>query len=894
MIKDRKHRFQFVNQRFAEMVRLSRQDVIGQTDEELGVPHRQLFGDPEKGTPGVRTRDEECMLTGKPTRYIDGAVGDGEGRFDSILTIRTPLFNNNGEVVGLIIQAMDHSDVRQLEIQIEAANDTASELDDKLCTLDRLLDELLVCHDRDELCQKITDTLVSQTLADGAYVAVLQEPGDHLKLVAASGDSSDGLLGQIFRHNEGMIGKAWAARDMVYTDDAVKSGAIGDFEKKTQLCALPIWDGDEVIAVMSATLSVEKSLKLSNDIPTLKRILTISGIAMANARLLRTTRTTLQHASTLADVSRQLATVDGLDDAGTTVCDAMVQILDACAVGTVLMDDSGKATKVISRLRDSSSVLPEHLPELKELAHRCYEYGGVISQGPVEDPDAVARVASAVTSEGKCSSFALPLLNDGKFMGVLCATRTPDQRPMGMTALDVLTTIANQLSTTLERQQLSQALQHQAFHDRLTGLPNRHRFEAELQNLLDKGEAGALLFIDLDGFKNVNDTLGHGIGDQLLNLVAHRLKSRLKSEDIPVRMGGDEFAVIMRSATSNKDTLVCGQRILNVLEKTFLIDNQRIKISASVGLSRFPEDGNSVDTLLRNADVAMYQAKQSGKGRLLCFDEDIADELKQRAQLQVDLKIALQQDQFELQYQPQVCCDSGKVCGVEALLRWTHPERGPVSPEEFVPAAEHAGFINDIGTWVVNHASKQIGQWQTTPLRDLKVSVNIAASQFQQENFCELVFDSLARHKAPADRLELEVTESVIMNDVAAVVQRLKTLREAGIRIAIDDFGTGYSSLSYLQDLPLDVLKIDRAFVNRLQNERSDQSVANTVVLLATGLGLDTVAEGVETSEQRDAIVAMGCNVIQGFFYSKPVLSSELPTVIKQINLDTHSLRKAS
>ncbi len=893
MIKDRAHRFQYVSQRFADTLGRNRDDIIGYNDVDIGVSHKLLFGEPENGVPGARTRDEECMSTGIPSRNLDGPIDLGEGRFDSILTIRTPLFNKKGNVIGLIIQALDQSDVRGLESQIEAANVTASVLDSKLSTLDRLLAELLICHDRNELCQKITDTLVSQTLADGAYVAVLQEPGDHMELIAASGRNPEQQLGLTYWPNEGLIGKAWATRGMVYTDDAVASGATQTFEKTTQLCALPIWDGDEVVAVMSATLSDEDAATLSTDIPTLERILTISGIALANARLLRTTRKALQQSSTLADVSRQLATVDGLEQACGIVCDAMIHALDVCATGAVLMDDTGEVSSVVSRRSERPNAAEKYLPNLRQLARRCYETGGAISQGPVDDSDAIACIASPVTSDDGCSAFALPLLKDGKFMGVLCVVKTPSCQPLGAAELDVLTTTANQLGTTLERQELSMALRHQAFHDRLTNLPNRHRFESDLQNLLDNGEAGALLFIDLDGFKYVNDTLGHGTGDQLLHLVAVRLQSNLKPDDIPARMGGDEFTVILPNTRDTNDALDCGRRILTALETSFLIDNQHIKISASVGVSRFPEDGDSVDTLLRNADVAMYQAKQSGRGRLLSFNESIAEDIRNRTLLQADLQIAIEQDQFELYYQPQVCCQSGHVDGVEALLRWTHPKRGMVSPAEFIPVAEHAGLINNIGSWVVNRACQQIGEWQDTNLRSLRVSINIAATQFQQENFSDQVLNALARHGAPADQFEIEVTESVIMNDVATVVKRLKTLREAGIRIAIDDFGTGYSSLSYLQDLPLDVLKIDRAFVSRLQDEQSDQSVANTIVLLATGLGLDTVAEGVETVEQRDAIIAMGCNMIQGYFYSPPVSASELPAVVEQINPSADNVRLA-
>jgi len=244
------------------------------------------------------------------------------------------------------------------------------------------------------------------------------------------------------------------------------------------------------------------------------------------------------------------------------------------------------------------------------------------------------------------------------------------------------------------------------------------------------------------------------------------------------------------------------------------------------------------------------------------------------------------QDQLELHYQPQVCYRHGKVLGVEALLRWTHPERGAISPGEFIPVAEQSGLINDIGLWVLDRAARQIAEWKNTAQSELRVSINIAASQFQQKDFTEQVLGILAKHGAPPNRLELEVTESVVMNDVGAVVRRFTELREAGVRIAVDDFGTGYSSLAYLQNLPLDALKIDRSFISRLQDKCTDQSLAKTIALLAAGLGLETVAEGVETTEQHDAVVSMGCHMIQGFYHSRAVPASELPLVIDQLQPD--------
>ena len=885
VVKDREHRIQFVNQRFADMIGRPCEEIIGLSDVEPGLPDAKHYDNLEPDTLDVHTLDEQCMASGKPTRTIDNNTVGNPGQFKSMLVVRTPLQNDAGEVIGLMRHAIDDSGLQRLETEKESASEV--NFNSKLGTLDRLISELLVCHDRQQLLQKITNAIVSQTLADSAYIAVLNDRGEHLELIASTGSCAKETLGTTFTPGQGIIGKAWLDGDIFYTDGAVASGACYTYSEKTQVCALPIMEGDRVVAVMSAALQGENKQSLKDDIPTLRRILNLASIALSNASLLATTNSALQQTRALADVSRQLATTTCADEACEIVCDAMLVALDVCKAATVMIDEHGQ--HIINAVRHSATASVQDSPEdriqLKALADRCFDSGVVVAHGVanVDSSDPKKSIDAVNTDHPDCNSFALPLLVHGEITGVICVARSMERRPLERSTFDTLATVTNQLSSTLERLDLTAALQHQAFHDRLTGLPNRHKFEATLQDMLDQHINGALLFIDLDGFKDVNDTQGHAVGDQLLLLVASRLRSHLKAEDTIARVGGDEFVAILRSGDNSEDALARGEQILEALSTSFLIGRKRINIGASIGLSRFPEDGDTVETLLRNADVAMYQAKDNGKGRVLSFDKDLTDVFRQKAQLQAEILIALEQHQFELHYQPQVCCSTGTVLGAEALLRWTHPERGAISPGEFIPAAEQSGLINDIGTWVLNCAAQQIAEWQNTPQSELRVSINIAASQFQQKNFAEQVLSILASHGAPCHCLELEVTESVVMNDVGSVIRRFTELREAGIRIAVDDFGTGYSSLAYLRDLPLDVLKIDRSFISGLQDERADQSLANTIALLASGLGLETVAEGVETTEQHDAVVGMGCHMIQGFYHSRAVPANELPVVIHQL-----------
>jgi len=479
------------------------------------------------------------------------------------------------------------------------------------------------------------------------------------------------------------------------------------------------------------------------------------------------------------------------------------------------------------------------------------------------------------------STFSVPITSTDRVVGVISISRDVAKRDLNENERNLFFSICNQISSALLNQELSIALKHRAFHDSLTELPNRYCFERELEadlEALNKFHApeGAVMFLDLDGFKSVNDSLGHHYGDDLLGHVAERFKSCLNSKDTIARVGGDEFAIISRAIVSRDQAVSIAARLIESLEATVEINSVRVKIGVSIGLSFFPQDGDNAETLIRNADEAMYRAKANGKGQIICFDQAMADESQRRVQLESELRDAIKYDQFELCFQPQVETFTGEVNSVEALIRWQHPERGYISPVEFISIAEEAGLINAIGSWVLEEAVRLLASWSDGPLASIRVGVNISASQILEEHFSEKILQLLNLHSVAPSLLEIEVTESIVMNEIQVVVTALNTLRKAGVRVAIDDFGTGYSSLSYLQDLPLDVLKIDRSFINRLESERKDGSVANTIMLLAKGLGLETVAEGVETTVQFRQVQQLGCHLIQGYYFAKPCSAEEL------------------
>ncbi len=439
---------------------------------------------------------------------------------------------------------------------------------------------------------------------------------------------------------------------------------------------------------------------------------------------------------------------------------------------------------------------------------------------------------------------------------------------------------------------IAKKVQYQATHDDLTRLPNRRCFAQNLCEAVDQAEQSGrklvLLSIDLNKFKSINDSLGHAVGDRLLQLVAERLNACVDERMCVARQGGDEFSIFYQPG-NDIEPLRLASRIITDLEKAFTIENGAINIGASIGVSYYPKDGASAQALQISADYAMFFAKREGKrdrkSCVECFRQEMADEFEGRLTLETDLGIALEQQQLELYYQPQFNLAKNQVDAVEALVRWNHPQRGLVSPVDFISVAEDCGLMPELGKWVLDEACRQASRWLQDTDFGLRVAVNVSVHQIMQKDFVEQVISTLDRHNLDTDAIELELTESVFMADSEWVVKSLMQLREAGIKIALDDFGTGYSSLSQLQDLPVSTIKIDRSFISRLNAQPNvSHSVTATIASIADVLGLETVAEGVESDMQLDQVAGLGINMVQGFFYSKPMASNNIPEAIASLN----------
>jgi len=485
--------------------------------------------------------------------------------------------------------------------------------------------------------------------------------------------------------------------------------------------------------------------------------------------------------------------------------------------------------------------------------------------------------------------YALPLLSPHRDIVGILALHYPSDSNNCASSDEHLLNIARHLATiAIEQWSLTQQLIHQAHHDVLTDLPNRKLFESRLNTAIAEAERYkrqiAVFFIDLDRFKQINDTLGHATGDVLIQQVVRRLKSELRTYDTLARMGGDEFMLFLNDIHTPQMIASVARKLLDTLHTPFEIDGRELFVTASIGISLYPEDGRTVATLQQNADVAMYRAKESGGNSFQCFNTDMNTQALERLEMHTELRRALEREELELYYQPQVD-QKGKLVGAEALLRWNHPRLGTILPSTFVPLAEESGLIVPIGTWVLHEACRQNNAWRRAGYPSLKVAVNVSSVQFAQPDFTEIVADALKHYTRSIPHLELEITESVLILDFQDVAHKLTRLQEIGVRVAIDDFGTGYSSLVCLQRLPINTLKIDQSFVQSIGNQThtsfNDTAIVGAITMLAHNLGLKVVAEGVETESQFRFVCDIGCREAQGYLFGRAMPAHEFETLLQ-------------
>ena len=506
-------------------------------------------------------------------------------------------------------------------------------------------------------------------------------------------------------------------------------------------------------------------------------------------------------------------------------------------------------------------------------------------------------LADYLAERGIRDAMVAPLHGETRVIGtMLVGNRLGDVSTFDLEDIKLFETLANQASVSLEKGRLEQSLaqltaleaklKHQAFHDSLTNLANRALFTDRVEHALARQDRRsnplAVLFLDLDDFKTINDSLGHAAGDQLLISVAERLHECLRPADTAARLGGDEFAILLEDMDDAEDATAVAERIIEDLGTPFVLQDKEVMVHASVGIAWSVSGREGAHELLRNADLAMYRAKNRGKGRYEAFKPSMHADVLERMELKEELQRAVDEQEFVLQYQPFVALKTGEVVGVEALVRWNHPTRGLVAPGEFIPLAEETGLILPIGRFVMREACITARYWQrkypTHP--PLRISVNLSARQLQQPGLVEEVAQTLHQCDLNPESLILEITESVLMQDTDATIDKLQQLRNLGVKLAIDDFGTGYSSLSYLKSFPIDILKIAKSFVDGVGNASEESALARAIIKLGGTLRLQTVAEGVELPEQRDQLRELHCNMGQGYYFARPLDSIDMDALL--------------
>ena len=745
----------------------------------------------------------------------------------------------------------------------------------------------------DTLLQHIARELVNVSCANGAYMHMVHETGDHLDVLAAFGPLSDTLIGAKRFYGIGLSAKVWATGVAQYVEDYNNHpDCVLELDSEIQAVSLPLTFAGEVLGVVFVT--AEKGQPLQEDVDLLKQVAVIASLSIHHARQRESVSRELFRSKSLSQISAAMYEIQDWDDLALHVCPKLFDALDLSRVSLYNVEQENQTLHAYaswSRKNDevvlSESISSELINET--VSRWCFEnkLPAQINR-TIEDPRESTKIHAFRREKNIGSTLCVPVMANAKVRGMLVVCRSFDKRDFDENDVNTVHTVIGQLSTALQRHELLREVQYQAVHDSLTGLPNRRGFEDFLSDLLsesaDSETLKAVLFFDLDGFKDINDTYGHAAGDAVLQQVAQRLTDCKNESDMLSRLGGDEFAVVLPSIPRLREAVERAANFAESFTDAFLVDGVKVSLGVSIGISFYPRDGVTMDDLIRHADMAMYQAKSKGRNRIVSFDHAHAITLREEQSSIKDLHKAVSDQEFDLWYQPQISLSSGLVNGVEALIRWQHPTRGILPPTKFIPLAEELGLISMVGTWVLEKGCQQMVDWQHLDPVPWHLGINVAGPQLMSKGFAGAVLKILEAYDIGPDQLQLEVPESVLTNDLASVSGNFQLLRSNGVRIAVDDFGAGYSSLQYSGDLPLDVLKIDRSFVRKLSGGAKLKELSDTIDLLKSRFDLVTVAEGVETLEQLNFVKQLNCDLVQGFYFAKPVTAADLPELVSELN----------
>jgi diguanylate cyclase (GGDEF)-like protein len=633
------------------------------------------------------------------------------------------------------------------------------------------------------------------------------------------------------------------------------------------------------LALISSVLQNERALRADSE-----------QQAEQNAELLDSLRERQVLLERLAQLQRGIVDRLPVHEVLEAVVEGARELLD-CRVGILWIadpDDPDHAAAVAALGVDDELIAAHRRKPVGEgLAGRAMREGMLVVADAVTGAASLADLVDFPVTAAT-AAMATPVYERSHVVGSLGVASTDPGRHFDARAQQVLISLAEHASLALNHARAVEEAVHEALHDSLTGLPNRSLFLDRMRHALARAEREAepvaVLFCDLDGFKTVNDSLGHRTGDRLLVMVAERLAERLRPGDTIARLGGDEFAVLLEELREPGDAARAAQRLLDALEAPFELRDREFYVSVSIGIAAGKDDA---ETLLRDADLAMYRAKSRGKGRYAVFEPGMHTAIVDRLELEVDLKRALEREELAVVYQPIFSLVSGSVTGVEALVRWHHPTRGVVMPESFVPLAEESGMIAELGRWVLRRACHQGALWRAKypGHPGLGIGVNVSGAQLREPGLVKEVSDALAESQLDATGLTLEITETALMESFDEAIEEVDALKALGVDLAIDDFGTGYSSLRYLRRLPLDVMKIEKSFVDGIGRPGEEADLLRAIIDLANIFGLRVVAEGIERPEQRDRLVELGCELGQGHLLAEPLDAAGTDALLFRVGL---------
>ena len=771
---------------------------------------------------------------------------------------------------------------------------------------------------QDDLYQRVCDAAVHE----GRFVlaGALLARGETLELVAGTGgDELNALRDCVISTREdtiegrGLAGTAFRTRRSSVTDDYQNDQRLKPWLEKGKhldikaAVAVPILKDGASIGVFLFYLSEVNTLN-HRIVALMERMVENVSFALANFERERQRERLASMFGALSSTNEAILRSRSAKEMLQKVCDAVVGPGKALGVGVFIKQSASSWF----RLEAASGGLVKYLGQTRVSCDPDVTEG----QGPTgiafrtELPCIKADITkdqhidywkSLARQAGAHGVAAFPLRNGDAVVGVISLYFHRDAGVFDDEMVDLLNRIVANVSFSLEsfdiaeeKMRAEERIKYLASFDTLTGLPNRVTFNASLKSAIQaakaKNEKLAILFVDLDRFKVINDSLGHAAGDALLIEIADRLSSISQVNNRIARLGGDEFVITLEGISDRDHASLVAQSVLGCFRHPFYLSGQECRVTSSIGIALYPEDGNDGEALIRNADLAMYRAKEAGKNCIQFFDQAMDVRSIEHLALESCLSHALERQELSLHYQPKRNVFTQKITGVEALLRWNHPTRGPISPAEFIPLAEETGLIVPIGIWVLRKACSQSVAWQREGLPPIPVAVNLSPRQFADENLLKDIDDALADSGLASEHLQIEITESMVMHNVVKASATLTEIRKRGITIAIDDFGTGYSSMSLMKKFPIDTIKIDRSFVRDIPHDEEDKAITKAIIGMGKALGLKLVAEGVETAAQERFLMAHGCDEIQGYLLSKPVPPEALAELFVDWMADAPSL----